>query len=384
MRDAFVRRHMGWVIRAFREHPLHGRKVISQGTVAEWIGVTQAQVSRIENGAPIVDLDRLIALALLLRIPEGYLWFSLPTEDNDVRRGRFLKLGGLAVAGVATSALFRTSPVTSLSDRDCGQWIAWELWQRGEPALHVTELPLSIARYLELVDGNSQLVSDLNKISPDGHILCDQDGYCSLANPSLIDFYVAQRLFTGIALGESKLLATTQTTHSIDLVLQNFVRRHEASANLLNEWMSKGANAVLRVNSAGILAKLGASTVADAVATKLKTDRDSRQLYLTAVSSRVLAFEWNRAAKFAARIENSASEVQCDLTTAQLAVLTRELNNPRDSGARWCCGILLGHFQDRAPEVVRPALQSALQTEPCRENLRVIGAALAGNNSLKS
>ena len=54
MQDALACRHMGRVIRAFREHPLHGRESISQGTVAAWIGITQAQISRIETpGASI-------------------------------------------------------------------------------------------------------------------------------------------------------------------------------------------------------------------------------------------------------------------------------------------------------------------------------------------
>jgi transcriptional regulator with XRE-family HTH domain len=384
MRDALVRRHMGHVIRAFRKHPLHGQKAILQGTVAGWIGITQAQVSRIENGPPIVDLKRLIDWALLLHIPEEYLWFSLPERNGGVERSCFPQFDDLAVAGITTSGLFRTRPAASLTDRDCAQWLAWELWQRGEQALHLTELPLSIARYLNLVDANGQLARCVNIVSPDGNIFCDQDGYCSLAHPSFIDFYVAQRLFVDIAVGESKLLATTQTTHTTDLILQKFILRHQPSADFLNKWMTKGANAVLRVNSAGILAKLGAPTVTDVVVTNLKTDPDSRQLYLTAVSSRVLNLKWNQAAQFAVRVERTASDVRCDLTTAQLAVLARELSNPRDGAARWCSAVLLGHCHDSGPEVVRAALHRALQAEPCRENLRVIGTVLAGKNPLKT
>lgn len=385
MRDALARRHMGCVIRAFREHPIHGRRVISQGAVAEWSGITQAQVSRIENGASISDLDRLIKWAILLRIPEKYLWFSLPAKESDVKRSSFLQLSSFAAAGVATAGLFPKRPATSLNDRDCALWLAWELWQRNEEALHVTELPLSIARYLDLVDSNGKLADCLNTISTDGQILCDQDGYCSLAHPSFVDFYVAQRLFTDITVGKSKLLATTQTSHSIDLTLQKFVLRHKPGVTLLNEWMSKSANAVLRVNSAGILAKLGKPSLGDAVATKLKTDQDSRQLYLTAVSSRVLTLEWNQAAQFAARIEGTASDLRGDLTPAQLATLSGELKNRCDSGARWCSAVLLGRYQDHGPGgVVRSALHSALQTEPCRENLRVIGTVLAGNNPLSN
>jgi transcriptional regulator with XRE-family HTH domain/peptidyl-tRNA hydrolase len=381
MLDALSRRHMGHVVRVFREHPLHGRKPISQDTVAGWLGITQAQVSRIETGPPIVDLDRLTRWALLLRIPEGYLWFSLPEKDGDVKRSRFLQLGGFAIAGVAASGLLHARPAASLTDRDCAQWLAWELWQCGEPALHVTELPLSIARYLGLVDAHGRLSHCLNVISPDGNILCDKDDYCSLAHPSFIDFYVAQRLFVNIAVGESKLLATVQTTHAIDLVLQNFVLRHRPAADFLNEWMAKGVNAVLRVNSAGVLAKLGEPAVVDTVVANLKTDRDSRQLYLTAVSSRVLSLDWDQAAQLAAEIERT-TDVRCDLTAAQLAMLAHELSNPRDGAARWCSAVLLGHFQDCGPEAVRSALHSALQAESCCENLRTIATALAGKNLL--
>lgn len=381
MRNALFNRHMGAVIRAFREHPMHGRKVISQGTVAGWIGITQAQVSRIETGAPIVDLDRLSDWALLLRIPEAQLWFSLPETDDDVKRSHFLQLGGFTVAGIATSR-FRTRLPASLTDRDCAQWLAWELWQRGERALHVTELPLSIARYLGIVDADGQRAACLNSISPDGHILCDEDGYCSLAHPSFIDFYVARRIFTEISVGESKLLATAQTTHATDLVLQEFVLRHQASADFLREWLTKGGNAVLRVNCAGILAKLHEPTAVNTVVTTLKGDRDSRQLYVTAVSSRVLGLEWNQAAQLAARIERSTSDVRSDLTTAQLAALANELTNSRDGAARWCSAVLLGNLQNSGPELARSALNSALRTEPCSENLRAMGTVLAGNNPL--
>ena len=46
--------------------------------VAGWAGISQGQLSDIERGAPINDLDRLISWALLLGIPEQFLWFKLP------------------------------------------------------------------------------------------------------------------------------------------------------------------------------------------------------------------------------------------------------------------------------------------------------------------
>jgi transcriptional regulator with XRE-family HTH domain len=77
MRDALASWHIGRVINAYRHHPFHGRP-LSQEAVAAWLGITQAQLSRIEHGAPIRNLDRLIYWATLLRIPAASLWFDLP------------------------------------------------------------------------------------------------------------------------------------------------------------------------------------------------------------------------------------------------------------------------------------------------------------------
>lgn len=78
IRRALASRHMGQVIRAYRLHPHHGHQPISQLEVADWVGITQGQVSRIESGPPITDLTRLTEWALLLGIPEAALWFKLP------------------------------------------------------------------------------------------------------------------------------------------------------------------------------------------------------------------------------------------------------------------------------------------------------------------
>jgi tetratricopeptide (TPR) repeat protein len=77
IRDALDRWHMGAVIAAYRNHRFHGRP-LRQETVARWMGLTQAQLSRIENGPAIKDLDKLIQWAELLQIPPHLLWFHLP------------------------------------------------------------------------------------------------------------------------------------------------------------------------------------------------------------------------------------------------------------------------------------------------------------------
>lgn len=83
LRDAFAGQHMGQVIRAYRHHPFHGTRVLSQELVAGWLGITQTQLSRLESGRPVRDLDRLVRWAQTLRIPARHLWFDLPGQ----RRG---------------------------------------------------------------------------------------------------------------------------------------------------------------------------------------------------------------------------------------------------------------------------------------------------------
>ncbi|MGH8900670.1 MAG: hypothetical protein ACRDYA_03080 [Egibacteraceae bacterium] len=82
MRDAFANWHMGQVIRAYRHHSFHDRP-LSQQLVGGWVGLTQAQMSRIEHGPPVTDLRRLVSWAQTLRVPARCLWFDLPGQ----RRG---------------------------------------------------------------------------------------------------------------------------------------------------------------------------------------------------------------------------------------------------------------------------------------------------------
>jgi hypothetical protein len=67
--------------------------------------------------------------------------------------------------------------------------------------------------------------------------------------------------------------------------------------------MKRAPSAVFRVNSAGVLAKLGSASLIDDVIRTLKSDVDTRRLYLTAVASRVLQLPWSDAAAFSANVE---------------------------------------------------------------------------------
>src|SRR5205823_5591000 len=70
--------HIGRVIRAYRCHDFHGPKPLSQDVVAGWLNLTQTQISRIESGPAVTDLQRLVAWATTLQIPPDKLWFKIP------------------------------------------------------------------------------------------------------------------------------------------------------------------------------------------------------------------------------------------------------------------------------------------------------------------
>lgn len=80
LRAALAEREMGLVVRAYRYHEHHGGRPLAQTTVAEWLGITQGQLSRIESGQNQVrELDKLIQYARRLRIPDHLLWFDVPS-----------------------------------------------------------------------------------------------------------------------------------------------------------------------------------------------------------------------------------------------------------------------------------------------------------------
>ena len=83
MRDALATWHMGRVIFAYRSHPYHGQP-LPQEVVANWLDMTQAQLSRIEKGTAPEQLSKLVRWAQMLRIPPQLLWFKLPETDADL------------------------------------------------------------------------------------------------------------------------------------------------------------------------------------------------------------------------------------------------------------------------------------------------------------
>lgn len=81
-------------------------------------------------------------------------------------------------------------------------------------------------------------------------------GVAATASPD-----IAVDVYQGITTERSKLLASVQTSHEVDKTIGSLVARDTPCIGSLTKWVRKGLP-VLRVNSAGILAKVGSPTQA--------------------------------------------------------------------------------------------------------------------------
>jgi len=115
LRAAFGSQHIGKVFKAYRNHPRHLQlygKSLNQELLGRWLGLTQAQVSKLENGKPEQNLDTLRRYAKALHLPQHLLWFDLPGQSrldpsistlevgDDVQRRDFLT-GAVAISAMA-------------------------------------------------------------------------------------------------------------------------------------------------------------------------------------------------------------------------------------------------------------------------------------------
>jgi len=76
---------MGKVFKAYRNHPRHRQlfgKSLNQELLGRWLGLTQAQVSKFENGKPEQNLETLRHYAKILHLPQNLLWFDFPGQSR--------------------------------------------------------------------------------------------------------------------------------------------------------------------------------------------------------------------------------------------------------------------------------------------------------------
>lgn len=159
--------------------------------------------------------------------------------------------------------------------------------------------------------------------------------FLSLAVLTAAHGKVATEVLSSVAGRDAGPLATVQTTHGTDLVIAALADR--SSQRCLRRWMADGDHPVLRVNAAGILAKLPGQDAAADVVRVLIHDGELRRLYTTAVLSRTCMLDWPAATRLA-DVPSSAPASQVSFLASRLA---NEALNPRDAGARWCSATML-------------------------------------------
>lgn len=153
---------------------------------------------------------------------------------------------------------------------------------------------------------------------------------------------IATEMAASIAGNDSGPLAVVQTTHGTDLAIATLADR--GTVGHLRRWLDDGDNPVLRVNAAGILAKVPGQVEASHVATALSRDAEVRGRYMTAVVARVCGLDWSVAAQLA---QDPAGFPQPVLVAQRFA---REAVSDRDAGARWCAAAML---QELSPLIGR-------------------------------
>jgi transcriptional regulator with XRE-family HTH domain len=186
---------------------------------------------------------------------------------------------------------------------------------------------------------------------------------------------VAGDLVRDIAAERTGYLSTVVTSHGTDRTIAGLVARDTPSLASLTRWSRKGS-AILRANSAGILAKVGSPLLDNGVVTVFRSDEEAREIFQTAVAARVLALPWDEAGRFVRRtgpIEDPDT----------IAAFAHELGNPYDCGARWCSTVFLARARAADPRTVDTALGKALRAERSREVLRTIAGTLAGLDPLR-
>ncbi|HEX5116058.1 MAG TPA: helix-turn-helix domain-containing protein [Pseudonocardiaceae bacterium] len=83
--SAFESWHIGRVFRAYRAHPYFlgmFARPLTQENLGRWLGLTQNQMSRQENGKAEQNLELLQEWAAILHLPQDRLWFNLPGQSR--------------------------------------------------------------------------------------------------------------------------------------------------------------------------------------------------------------------------------------------------------------------------------------------------------------
>jgi hypothetical protein len=183
---------------------------------------------------------------------------------EDLRRRELLRAAlALSATGAAEWHNFSSKMIARMTDRDYLKWFAWELHLRGTCSARVESLPPELTEWA---------VAEASLPVP-GFVHYGEDRELRLIDDSLKDLLVAQTLSSDLILGEPHRFAVVQTSHATDRLLQQFVRTDASYSRQLQSWMEVAPDPVLRVNSAGVLAKISDSESAEASVAHLRDNQ---------------------------------------------------------------------------------------------------------------
>lgn len=149
-------------------------------------------------------------------------------------------------------------------------------------------------------------------------------------------------LGASLAGGDCGPLGIVQTSHAVDHAIAATL--DGPTARRLIRWAENEANPIVRVNAAGIVAKLPGQGLALPVATVLTHDAEVRERYMRAVVARVLGVDHDEAAQW---IAEPARMPAAHLAAQRLA---QETISPTDAGARWCAATMLARMAPHTGE----------------------------------
>ncbi|GAA2064953.1 hypothetical protein GCM10009839_90670 [Catenulispora yoronensis] len=197
--------------------------------------------------------------------------------------------------------------------------------------------------------------------------------FLALSGLAVANASIVTDLTASAAGGDCVPMRDYLTPYAVDHAMAQIIKGDRGAIRRLTGWMQNGETAKLRVNAGSILWKTGHPDLVEAAPNQLLHDAPARDWYLTSYARRVLRLPWEDAKQYTGR----------GMRAAELNAHVKELGDQVDAGSRWCAAVFIGQAVRGGNEQARNALLKALRVEEVRENLRLIGLSLVGEQPWK-
>lgn len=197
--------------------------------------------------------------------------------------------------------------------------------------------------------------------------------FLALGGLTVASSAIVTDLTASAASGDYAPMRDYLTPYAVDLAMAEIVKGDRGAIRRLTGWMQDGETAKLRVNAGSILWKTGHADLVDSAPHQLLRDGEARDWYLTSYARRVLGLSWADAKQYTGR----------RMRATEFNAHVKELGDQVDPGSRWCAAVFLGQAVQGGNPSARDALLKALRVESVKENLRLIGLSLVGEQPWK-